>query len=85
VTVLDMRRARGNADAVGNLPRVQRLESRNPAAEEPMLSQRYAASGTITQRNKVVEASGVLGRFDTQHEAELAGLDWARAWVDGHA
>lgn len=50
-----------------------------------MLPERYAASGTITQRNKVVEASGVLGLFDTQQEAELAGLDWAWAWVDSHA
>jgi hypothetical protein len=33
--------------------------------EEVMLPERYAASGTITQRNKVVEASGVLGLFDT--------------------
>lgn len=56
-----------------------------PQQEEPMLSQSYTASGTITQRNKVAEASGVVGRFDTQHEAELGGLDWARAWVDGHA
>jgi hypothetical protein len=53
--------------------------------EEVMLPERYAASGTITQRNKVVEASGVLGLFDTQRDAELAGLDWARAWVDSHA
>ena len=56
-----------------------------PQQEEVMLPERYAASGTITERNKVVEASGVLGLFDTQHEAELAGLDWARAWVDSHA
>lgn len=41
---------------------------------EVMLPERYAAGGTITQRNKVVQASGVLGLFDTQHEAELAGL-----------
>ena len=44
--------------------------------------ERYAASGTITKDNKVVEASGVLGEFGTQDEAELAGLRWARAWVD---
>jgi hypothetical protein len=49
--------------------------------EEAMLPERYAASGTITQRNKVVEASGVLGLFDTQQDAELAGLEWARAWI----
>lgn len=53
--------------------------------EEVMLPERYAASGTITQRNKVVEASGVLGLFDMQEDAEFAGLEWARAWVDSHA
>jgi hypothetical protein len=41
-----------------------------------MLPERYAASGTVTQCNKVVEASGVLGLFDTRRDAELAGLDW---------
>jgi hypothetical protein len=45
---------------------------------------RYAASGTITASGKLVEASGVLGFFDTEDEAHLAGLDWARAWVDAH-
>ncbi|SFT82876.1 hypothetical protein SAMN05192563_1004228 [Paraburkholderia aspalathi] len=44
--------------------------------------ERYAASGTITKDNKVIEASGVLGEFDTGEEAELAGIQWARAWVD---
>jgi hypothetical protein len=44
----------------------------------------YAASGTITQRNKLVEASGVLGSFGTEEEATSAGLDWCRAWVDKH-
>jgi hypothetical protein len=43
---------------------------------------RYAASGTITMDNKVVEGSGILGEFSTEEEAELAGLRWARAWVD---
>lgn len=42
----------------------------------------YAASGTITRGSKMVEGSGVLGRFQTEEEARLAGLDWARAWVD---
>jgi hypothetical protein len=46
--------------------------------------ERYAASGTITRNNKLVEASGILGHFNTEHEAELAGLEWARAWVDSH-
>ncbi|MEM5386679.1 hypothetical protein VSR68_24200 [Paraburkholderia phymatum] len=46
-------------------------------------TERYAASGTITKDNRVVEASGVLGEFGTEEEAELAGIQWARAWVDG--
>jgi hypothetical protein len=44
--------------------------------------ERYAASGTITQGNKVIEASGVLGLFETDEEAQQAGLGWARAWID---
>ena len=32
--------------------------------------ERYAASGTITKDNKVVEASGVLGEFETEEDAE---------------
>jgi hypothetical protein len=44
----------------------------------------YAASGTITRGSKLVEGSGVLGTFETDEEARLAGLDWARAWVDSH-
>lgn len=44
--------------------------------------ERFAASGTITQYNKLVEASGVLGYFDTEEDAQQAGLAWARAWVD---
>jgi hypothetical protein len=46
--------------------------------------ERYAASGTITMGGKLIEASGVLGHFDTEEEAQHAGLDWARAWVDAH-
>ncbi|MBU9663282.1 hypothetical protein KTF22_15490 [Burkholderia multivorans] len=46
--------------------------------------ERFAASGTITQNNKLVEASGVLGVFDTEDEAREAGLEWARAWIDNH-
>ncbi|MDR6495227.1 hypothetical protein J2797_005143 [Paraburkholderia terricola] len=44
----------------------------------------FAGSGTITRDTKMVETSGVLGVFDTEEAAELAGLDWARAWVDSH-
>lgn len=44
----------------------------------------YAASGTITRGNKLVEGSGVLGIFETDEEARLVGLAWARAWVDSH-
>jgi hypothetical protein len=45
---------------------------------------KYAASGTIIKDNRVIEASGVLDDFDTEEEAETAGLSWARAWVDNH-
>lgn len=46
--------------------------------------ERYAASGTITQNSKVIEASGVLGSFEAEEDALQAGLAWARAWVDSH-
>ncbi|WDD91801.1 hypothetical protein Bsp3421_001751 [Burkholderia sp. FERM BP-3421] len=52
--------------------------------EEILQPERYAASGTITRANKLIEASSVLGVFDTEDEARHAGLDWARAWVDSH-
>ncbi|WP_341318019.1 hypothetical protein WN982_23180 [Paraburkholderia sp. IMGN_8] len=53
--------------------------------QEDILSpERYAGSGTITRDTKMVEASGVLGIFDTEEEAQRAGLGWARAWVDNH-
>jgi hypothetical protein len=52
--------------------------------EEILQPERYAASGTITRSNKLIEASSVLGVFDTEDEARQAGLDWARAWVDSH-
>lgn len=52
--------------------------------EELLQPERYAASGTITQSNKVIEASGVLGFFDTDEEAQRTGLEWARAWIDSH-
>ena len=45
---------------------------------------RYASSGTITRGTRLVEGSGVLGNFRTDEDARLAGLDWARAWVDSH-
>jgi hypothetical protein len=45
-------------------------------------AERYAASGPITWNTKVVEACSVPGAFDTEAEAELDGLAWARAWVD---
>lgn len=53
--------------------------------EDILQAERYAASGTITRDTKVIEASGVLGAFGTEEEAESAGLAWARAWVDSHA
>jgi hypothetical protein len=52
--------------------------------DEIMQPDRYAASGTITRNNRLVEASSVLGVFNTDDEARLAGLEWARAWVDSH-
>lgn len=53
--------------------------------QEDILSpERYAGSGTITRGTKMVEASGVLGVYDTEEEAHLTGLGWARAWVDNH-
>ena len=53
------------------------------AHQEKLLEhERYAASGTITRDNKLVEASGVLDVFDSEQEAQDAGLSWARAWVD---
>ncbi|TCG07205.1 hypothetical protein BZM27_21200 [Paraburkholderia steynii] len=45
---------------------------------------RFAGSGTIMRDTKVVEVSGVLGVFDTDEEAESAGLSWSRAWIDSH-
>ena len=55
------------------------------AQQEKLLErERYAASGTITRDNKLVEASGVLDVFDSEQEAQDAGLSWARAWVDSH-
>ncbi|WP_323121386.1 hypothetical protein [Burkholderia alba] len=52
--------------------------------DEILQPERYAASGTITQNNKLIEASSVLGVFDTEDQARQAGLDWARAWIDSH-
>ncbi|NPT34267.1 hypothetical protein [Paraburkholderia xenovorans] len=49
--------------------------------EEVLAPERYAASGTITRERKFVEALGILGTFDTEEEAQDAGLAWARAWV----
>jgi hypothetical protein len=46
--------------------------------------ERYAASGTVTKSGKFVEASGVLGVFQSEEEAQECGLSWARAWVDNH-
>jgi hypothetical protein len=45
---------------------------------------RFGGSGTVTRSSKFVEASGLIGVFDTEEEAERAGLDWARAYVDDH-
>ena len=53
--------------------------------EDILQPERYAGGGTITRSDKLIEGSGVLGHFDTEEEAQHAGLDWARAWVDSHA
>jgi hypothetical protein len=45
---------------------------------------RYAASVTITRESKVIEVSGILAHFMTETEAEIAGLQWATAWVDNN-
>ncbi|WOD14218.1 hypothetical protein [Paraburkholderia kirstenboschensis] len=52
--------------------------------EAILAPERFAASGTITRNNKLVEASGVLGLFNAEAEAEQAGLAWALAWIDSH-
>ncbi|MGP8472403.1 hypothetical protein [Burkholderia sp. PR2] len=52
--------------------------------EEVLAPERYAASGTTTRERKFVDALGILGVFDTEEEAQEAGLSWARAWVDPH-
>jgi hypothetical protein len=52
--------------------------------EDILQPERYAASATITLGGKLIEASGVLGHFDSAEQAQHAGLDWARAWVDTH-
>ncbi|KVN86192.1 hypothetical protein [Burkholderia ubonensis] len=52
--------------------------------EEVLAPERYAASGTINRDRKFTEASGVLGVFDTEEEAQDVGLSCARAWVDSH-
>ncbi|MBC8752517.1 hypothetical protein OKW43_005787 [Paraburkholderia sp. WC7.3g] len=52
--------------------------------ENILQRRRFAGSGTIMRDTKVVEVSGVLSSFDTDEEAESAGLSWCRAWVDSH-
>jgi hypothetical protein len=43
--------------------------------EDILLPERYAARGTIIGETKMVEASGILGVFDTKEEAQLVGLN----------
>ncbi len=47
--------------------------------DELLAPERYAASGTITRDNRLVETSGVVGVLDTGQEALDAGLLWAQA------
>jgi hypothetical protein len=56
-----------------------------PEQDVILQPERYAASGTITRGGKLIEASGVLRYFDSEEDAQLAGLDWARAWVHTHS
>jgi hypothetical protein len=44
----------------------------------------FAASGTVVRDGRVVQSSGILAIFQTEEEAILSGLAWAREWVDGH-
>ncbi|MFL9934829.1 hypothetical protein P0D88_38140 [Paraburkholderia sp. RL18-103-BIB-C] len=46
--------------------------------------ERYAGSGTITKSMRFAEASSVLGYFESDKDAHVAGLASARAWIDGH-
>jgi hypothetical protein len=46
---------------------------------------RFSASGTVTKDGKFVEASGVLGIFDSEDAAHECGLSWARALVGNHS
>jgi hypothetical protein len=52
--------------------------------EDVLQAERHAAGGTVTCDTKFVDASGVLGVFDSEEEAQIVGLGWARAWVDTH-
>ncbi|MFL9957736.1 MULTISPECIES: hypothetical protein [Paraburkholderia] len=52
--------------------------------EDVVRPNQIAGSGTIMRDLKVVVASGVLGVFDSDEEAESAGLSWCRAWVESH-
>ena len=52
--------------------------------EEVLAPEQFAASGTITRDRRFVEASGALGVFEIEEEAQDAGLSWARAWVDSY-
>jgi hypothetical protein len=45
----------------------------------------YAASGTVVRDGRVIQSSDILDIFQTDEEALLAGLTWAREWVDGHS
>ncbi|WP_421376344.1 hypothetical protein ACOCG7_00590 [Paraburkholderia sp. DD10] len=55
-----------------------------PQHEDVVRPERFAGSGTIMRDSKVAVASGVLGVFDTDEQAESAGLSWCRTWVDNH-
>lgn len=46
---------------------------------ELLAPDRYAASGTITRNNRLVESSGVIGAFSSEEEAQSADLEGAIA------
>jgi len=50
--------------------------------EDILTPERYAGSGTVTRDHKLISASGVLDVFNSEDDAQEAGLAWARAWVD---
>ena len=52
---------------------------------QPVQNLMYRAWAEITQDDRRVERSGLIGpRFTDAEEAEQFALDWARQWIDRH-